>query len=69
MISKTTNERTKDSKSSSNICYFKGSKFQFYLYAFLGGFIGIGIGVIIIILFHRFTQQYIEQFPDIDRKL
>jgi hypothetical protein len=57
MGSNAANERPNNSESSSDICYFKGSKFQFYLYAFLGGFIGIGIGQIIIILFYRFTQQ------------
>ena len=53
------NERTNNTKSSGNICYFKGSKFQFYLYSFLGGFTGIAIGVAIIILFFYFTQQLI----------
>ena len=41
--SNATNERTNNTKSSRNICYFKGSKFQFYLYSFFGGFISISI--------------------------
>src|SRR3990172_1536231 len=56
MIDKTAEQGAHDAKTASNVCYFKGSKFQFYLYAFLGGFIGIGIGVIIIWLFYFFTQ-------------
>jgi len=51
MSSKTADETAKNTKSASNICYFKGSKFQFYPYAFLGGFIGIGISVVIVGLF------------------
>ena len=52
--SKATNETANNTKASGNICYFKGSKFQFYLYASIGGFIGIGISLICIYIFYRF---------------
>ena len=37
MSSKTADENAKNTKSASNICYFKGSKFQFNLMPFLAG--------------------------------
>lgn len=51
--SKTTKESAKNAKPSGNECYFKGSKFQLYIYAFLGEFIGILIAVIIIFMVFR----------------
>jgi hypothetical protein len=36
---------------------FKGGKFQIYFYSFLGGFIGIAIGVLIIFLCFYYTQR------------
>jgi len=52
MSSNATNERAKDTKAASNVCYFKGSEFQFYLYASIGGFTGIFIGVVLIVIGH-----------------
>lgn len=70
MGSNTTNESTENGESSSDICYFKGSKSQFYFFAFLGGFIGIIIGVVLLVIGYRiflFTEPLIDKqvCPDI----
>ncbi len=48
---KSTKQGAKDSKATRNICYFTGTKVQFYFYAFLACFIGLIISTILITLF------------------
>jgi hypothetical protein len=36
-------ECANDSKTASNNCYFVGTRLQFYLFAFVGGLIGLGV--------------------------
>jgi len=62
MVKDTSKKRSKDSKTSGNIGYFKGSKFQFYFYACVGGFMGIGIGLLLILLFYH-TQRRSQLQP------
>jgi len=57
MSSDTANKRPNYAKSSGDICYFEGSKVQFYFYVFLGGSLGIAVGVIIIYLFFKFIIE------------
>ena len=50
----TTDERTNNSKATSNECQFVGTKVQFWSSLFFGGLFGAIIGVIILKIIFRF---------------
>lgn len=50
-------ERPNNGEVAYNRCYFIGTKFQFYAFAFLGGVIGIIIGGLLLKLFFFIIQQ------------
>lgn len=55
MIKPSPSHSPSNTETARDKCYFIGSKFQIYFYAFLGGIIGIGIGMLLIIFIH--TQR------------
>lgn len=53
-------ECANDSKTASNNCYFVGTRLQFYLFAFVGGLIGLGVAYFILnITFWVLRRRYL----------
>jgi hypothetical protein len=46
-----TQKSSRNSEASSDVCYFKGTKVQFYLFGFLGGCTGLVIATLLVTLF------------------